>query len=89
MKEKCVLWAVVYLLTGLTNLKCEESTESFGNLTDASRTHYSWSAPLILKNNRIFTKVSVNGGKEQNFWVDNGWSQTTVDSRLPHLLPQT
>lgn len=40
------------------------------------------SAPLLLFNNRVFTWVSVNGSDERLFFVDNGWSQTTVDANL-------
>ena len=79
MKEKCVLWVVMCLLISWSSLKCEESSL---NIYTNGRSNISWNAPLILKQNRIFTKASVNSGRELNFWVDNGWSQTTVDSRL-------
>lgn len=82
MKEKCVLWVVACFLASWTGLICEESPSSLTKVSVTNRSNNSWTATLILKHNRIFTKASLNSGKELNFWVDNGWSQTTVDSRL-------
>jgi hypothetical protein len=42
---------------------------------------------LLIANNRVFTYANINEGKRRLFFVDNGWSDTTIDADITEFEP--
>lgn len=70
----------------LISALCVFASLAAGSLADDSFTPAGRpgvrTAPLLLWGDRVFTRVSVNGGEDRLFLIDNGWSRTTLDTKL-------
>jgi predicted aspartyl protease len=79
MKGMCLFLAGLCLLSGSLITFCLALDDD----TIAEKPHSTAfaQAPLILYRSYVLTKVSVNGGKEQTFLVDNGCVHTSVHPR--------
>lgn len=88
MRVKTPVVITIICLCTVASLAASSSDPSDTNNPGGTTTHYAparmpvMSAKLLIANDRLFTYVSVNGQKKKLFFVDNGWSHTTVDPRL-------
>ena len=71
-------------LFGIAAIAADSSTSEEDTKSTAPAVHV---APLLMMNNRVFTYAEINDSPRRLFFVDNGWSDTTLRANITDFEP--